>query len=207
MDWLFDNFGKLIPVIIAIIYMIGSAKSRSKDEEEVDPQAAERARKIQEEIRKKILERQRGAQPQVPTRERTPPKPVVSAPPLHEKTKRGDHWHPIQERNARDTVETPKHAQGGEAWQEDEWGGFNSPASIYKQQEQEIEEKMRKARELRERISSVVRDRPKAPVATRQGAMDSESLRSLIKSDLNDRNAIRKAIILKEVLDTPIGLR
>ena len=207
MDWLFDNFGKLIPVIIAILYMIGSAKSRSKDEEEVDPQAAERARKIQEEIRKKILERQRGSRPQVPTHERHPSKPVVSAPPLREKTARGDHWHPAQERNARDTVETPKRAQSVEDWQEDEWGGFNTPASIYKQQEQEIEEKMRKARELRERISSVGQTRPMTSAATRERAMGSGSLRSLIESDLNDRSAIRKAILLKEILDTPVGLR
>jgi|GEM_PF-661952 len=208
MDWIFENIGKFLPIIVAIIYMIGSAKSRSKNEEEVDPAAAERARKIQEEIRRKILERQRGAQPSGPSVESSSPKvPARPEPALHEKTERGDHWHPVQERNARDVVEQPKSEQD-DGWEVDDWGGFNQPASIYQDQEREIQEKLRKARELREQFATSGKERPAAAfLASRPRATSSGSLRSIVQGELKDRAAVRRAIILKEVLDTPVGLR
>ena len=58
--WFLDNLDKLVPIIIAVLYFIGASRAKSKGEEEgPSPDASERARKIQEEIRRKILERPR----------------------------------------------------------------------------------------------------------------------------------------------------
>src|SRR5690606_9128153 len=67
MDWIFENLGKIITALITIVYVLGSLRGSAKDEEkeeQQDPEALARARRIQEEIRRKILERQRGAAPQ-----------------------------------------------------------------------------------------------------------------------------------------------
>ena len=83
--WFLENLEKLVPIIIALLYFLGMsrAKKREGQEEGPDPQAEERARKIQEEIRRKILERQQRGKA-APKRE-TSPEPTVNVPeqPLH----------------------------------------------------------------------------------------------------------------------------
>src|SRR5690606_29747151 len=75
MDWLFDNLGKIITALITIVYVLGSLRGSAKEEEaeEQDPEAQARARRIQEEIRRKILERQRGSAPQAEPAEEPEP--------------------------------------------------------------------------------------------------------------------------------------
>ena len=56
--WFLDNLEKLVPIVIALLYFLGTSKAKKNAEAEgvPDPKADERARRIQEEIRRKILE-------------------------------------------------------------------------------------------------------------------------------------------------------
>ena len=67
MDWILENFAKLLPVLLAVLYFWLNAKRRRPEGEEAEEfdgsDEAERAGRIQEEIRRRILERQRGDSP------------------------------------------------------------------------------------------------------------------------------------------------
>ena len=67
MEWILENFAKLLPVLLAVLYFWLNSKKRRPDAEETEESdgsdEAERARRIQEEIRRRILERQSGDSP------------------------------------------------------------------------------------------------------------------------------------------------
>ena len=84
MNWILDNLEKLVPVVITILYFLGSSKTKKAEKQRraADPKAEERSAKIQEEIRRKILERQQEGQPVI--RSSPPEQPYVSEPVLEE---------------------------------------------------------------------------------------------------------------------------
>jgi len=196
MDWLFDNLGKLAPLVIFLLYMISSMKRGGKEEEAPDPEAVERARKIQEEIRRKILERQRsGAEPtgrpppqpepveetiffdQEPEPLRTPPPLRPSPPPLH------------QEPEPEPSV----------------------AVDPYVQKRREVEAQMEEAKRMKEAALRKAKSISKGktggggpavyePIATGE-------IRDRLKIGLADQDSLKTAILLKEVLDTPVGMR
>ena len=65
MDWLLDNFGKLLPIVLMVLYFLLN-KGKKNAEEEGDgvgaegSEEADRVKRIQDEIRRRILERQQG---------------------------------------------------------------------------------------------------------------------------------------------------
>ena len=73
--WFLDNLDKLVPIIIAVLYFMGASRAKSKGDEQEgsSPDVSERARKIQEDIRRKILERQGGGRAPSPEVTRTNP--------------------------------------------------------------------------------------------------------------------------------------
>ncbi|MBL4576584.1 MAG: hypothetical protein JKY51_10915, partial [Opitutaceae bacterium] len=75
MDWIFDNVEKFFPLLIFIAYAFSAWRKRSRKEDEdpaEGPETAERVRRIQEEIRRKIVARQQGKSSPV----ETPPHPL-----------------------------------------------------------------------------------------------------------------------------------
>ncbi len=194
MDGIIDFVVKLLPIIIAVLYFLGSVKGRGKVEEaEDDPEAAERARKIQEEIRRKILERQQKSQPS------SRPASQPESPTLRE-TQPAPELRPAEPKSARQTVPSPRPPVRLESVE-----STSSAADIYEQQRRKIEAELEKSRELRRQAGT-----PASTKASNSPVFYGDltaSFNSRLREDLRDPNSIRKAILLKEILDTPVGLR
>lgn len=212
MDWLFENLGKVITAIVTIVYVLGSLRGSGKqeaEEEEKDPEALARARRIQEEIRRKILERQRGAAPESEQPQPEPygegpfadlfPPPAVEVPsrPLGDDAP----WRPVRP----EPIPLPERPILHYSPEDNEESGEDP----FEEQRRQIEEQLRKARDLRDRVRVGKREASAADYAHayRKGATDPTQLRQKVQRDLSDVASLRAAFVLKEILDKPVGLR
>lgn len=186
MDWLFDNLGKLAPVVIFIIYMISSLKKKGGEEEEAfDPEAAERARRIQEEIRRKILERQRAGSPATgrPPVERPvyreEPEVVYRAP------------EPVRrEAPVRSVEPTP-------------WVDLDSDSSSDRYDE--LQKQLAAAEKLRDStMSKAAAFGSRVPVL---GSRPQSDLQRSLRAGLASPDSLKTSVLLMEVLGKPVGLR
>ncbi|MDG2256548.1 MAG: hypothetical protein P8L49_16520 [Opitutaceae bacterium] len=197
MNWILDNLEKLVPVVITILYFVGSSKAKKVEDgrRAADPGAEDRSRRIQEDIRRKILERQQEGKPIV--RIEPPEEPFVRQPEFEESDdpfepefdeRRGEQMLYVEEE-----VSTPAPMSSG-------------PDVLFERQRQQIEEQMQKARDLRNRLPAM--HGKLAPTSSRgNGLKGIGDLRMNIRKDLKDANSIRRAIVLKELLDAPLALR
>ncbi len=197
--WFLDNLEKLVPIVIALLYFLGTSKAKKSAEAEgvPDPKADERARKIQEEIRRKILERQqrgnvpieRQAHPELPTLEDAQP-----LPPNFERSYREEaevEVFPGLESN----VPPPEPRQ-------------TNPLDFYEEQRKEIEEQVRKTREFAERARLADVGTAYARPMSKEARSDMDRMRyAKLWDDLDDPESLRRAIVLKEILDVPVALR
>ena len=195
--WFLDNLDKLVPIIIAVLYFIGASRAKSKGDaqEGPSPDVSERARKIQEDIRRKILKRQGGGR--VPSPEATPPEREPFFEPAIEPDPSTVPPRPSQE---------PVFERKAESFAEPEPFIFDAP-DPYEEERRKIEEKLKQARELAKKAEIAGK---KASVKNRSKDLDrrfASSSKNSILDGLDDTTSIRRAIVLKEVLDTPVGLR
>lgn len=197
MNWILDNLEKLVPVVITILYFLGSSKTKKAEQarRKADPDAEVRSRNIQEEIRRKILERQQEGKPVV--RSSAPEQPYVSEPAFEEGY---DPFEPEFDRGREELVRFP----------DEEIPLSERVASVsvdlLEKQRRQIEEQMQKARDLRKQLPAMNGSRS----STSSGGSHIRGigeLRTGLRDDLKNTNSIRRAIILKEILDTPIALR
>lgn len=195
--WFLDNLDKLVPIIIAVLYFIGASRAKNKGEEQEgpSPDASERARKIQEEIRRKVLERQgkgRAPSPEAAPRE---PEPVFE--PVFEPDPSPVPPRPFQE---------PVSERKAESFPEPEPLTFDAP-DPYEEERRKIEEKLKQARELAKKAEVAGK---KASGKNRSKDLERRFVsrtKNPIMDGLDDTTSIRRAIVLKEILDTPVGLR
>ena len=201
--WILDNLDKLVPFVIAILYFIGTAKAKKMQEErsEPDPEASDRARKIQEEIRRKILERQQQGRPNAPAAQ--PEQPTIffedeaeEPPPV---------LHPTQSRSAREVAEVDSRSEPAREVWEDPTDVWEDP---FEEQRRQIEEQLQKARELQSKVP----DKKAVPAKEKwypsvSRSRRPEELREAIREDLRDGLSVQRAIALKEILDRPVALR
>lgn len=210
MDWLFDNLGKLAPLALFVFYLLSALKGNKREEEEDDPQAAERARKIQEEIRRKILERQ-----QQNSGRKSEPVFEEEEPEVHSRQSEERGYNPFAPERPAEEREVyhrpiypdrpkPKPARKAEPEFVFEEPVFEQVEDEYERQKREIEEKMRKARELRKKAELSAK---KSIRRTSSPSMSGSKLRKEILVGLQGPTSLKKAVVLKEVLDTPVGLR
>jgi hypothetical protein len=197
MDWIFDNLQLIIVIGGAVAYWLNQRK-REKEGQEADydgdgvPEArgpvapnadaleeAERTRRIQEEIRRKILERRGG----------TPPPVAVPAP-------------------AAEYREEPE-------WLEE--GPRPRPAPVAPPpledavlaRQRALQEQLQALEERRAAARAKSTGFPPAPSANRPArlpGMPSTDLPELVAS-LRNPAAVRRAILLREVLGPPVSLR
>jgi hypothetical protein len=200
MEWILENFGKLIPILLAVLYFWLSSKKRRPDEEEAEESdgsdEAERARRIQEEIRRRILERQRGDSSG----------PHVEPPVLVEES-----LHQTQNRQVRRAEHGDLHEMAH--------GGFEVPDPDEEQREvlerqAQLVERLEEARRLGEaRKASGMRAKAKTGSTGRRGVKPPSvewavnPLRVALLRDLRGRTGLKRAILLREVLGEPVGLR
>lgn len=213
----------LVPLIFAAIYFFGNMLSSKSDEEgpsprgrsaPMDEETAERQRRIQDEIRRKIMERRQAA-----TGESAPtPQPAQQGKALRERRKavaqRLEKRRTIHEQH-KETHEAAPHlaptheietdkAPGGFSWDESD----NAYEQNIQAQLRQIEETKRRAAALRRQTkspegaispSSVGRE----PRRASRGGLLSGSVRDVLRNP----SAARAAFIYGEVLGKPISLR
>jgi len=192
MDWLFENLGKLAPVVIFLLYAISSLRGRKETEEEQDPKVLERTRRIQEEIRRKIQERRQGgagesARPEARSFEPTAPEPELVFEPQ--------------------PFEAPVSVPDREV--EAELLADQAAQETFSERQRQIEAEIEEARVAKE--AALVRAK-----AVRRGAADAASAVSPVKRDgvreellrgLDSPKSLKASILIREVLGKPMGLR
>ena len=192
MDWVLDHFRLIVIVGGAIAYWLNQRRKAKEDEETArtmlakppQPAAAdegERTRRVQEEIRRKILERTGGATK--PTATLPPPIPVASPLSRPEPPKVDAYVEPSAE--------------------EQEQTIAADQAMLLRQQQ--LAAKLQELQQQRRE-----HDRPAEVFAEKTALAMSAVGTSVLGSPLADlRNPVlvRRAIILREVLGTPVGLR
>ncbi len=185
MDWIFQNIETFFPIIILLLYALSAWRKRSPNEEEEspeDPQEAERVRRIQEEIRRKIIARQQGKSLPAEVEPRSvegkqapvpPPMPPVVPTEVHRPTlvseDRSSRLEKMEERL--------KKAQAARA-------------------------ETARALEVSQRKSKIEHRREKAPEKKETNG----SLRSLLQNDLRQNSGLKRAFLLKEILGPPLGM-
>lgn len=205
MDWILANFKLFVALVVFAIWIaksIGGAKKRAGQESAPplptsaeDPGEAERTRQIQEEIRRRILARQRGdvvgpTPPPIPIHRPTPAVVVV------------------------EDRETEDAAYGGE--------GPNVPmptAAAHQRADNAQQAILEQQRLLAEQLHALRAARaagasvsPLSPLALPAGAratISSHELdcrRTLVR-DLRHTASVRRAVLLKEILGPPLALQ
>lgn len=225
MDWIFDNFQVLIAVAGAIAYWLNQRRReragdsadydgdgipetpptvRRLDPNEPDPVEVQRTREIQEEIRRKILERRAGG---TPADDAPPPLPVPSA------SSRMPESAPLGEspRAPRPVAPEPVGEllrrmldPDAEARAEEERKSRERQLAL-QEQLREMEEQGRRERAKLARLTSTLQS---SLTADRGDGMSGERSREgSLGEVLQDPRGLRRAVLLREVLGAPVGLR
>lgn len=187
MDWIFDHMQLVIAVAAAFAYWMNARKQKQADEDEPAEAPlrdesgeaaaeAERARRIREEIRRKIMDRADGRAPSAPESS-PPPPPVIRRVEVEPATLKPE---PVRQ-PAVDTEMLERQRRLQEQWQE-----------------------AVRAKQSALNTGGAVGPKRIAPAsATATAALSGRGLRG----DLRDRASVRRAVVLREVLGPPVGLR
>jgi hypothetical protein len=200
MKWVLDNLWTLLIIAGVLAQLLQSIRSRKQEGEQGgpdeapprefesdDPELAERTRRIREEIQRKIAERRRGGAPidqEAPPWE-TEPAGYGEEPPVVREV--------VLERPAPPPV-MPAYGSRMET---------QRAAEILEQQAA-LAERLQQAQEMKAAAQrrAAFEARSVVPaVRARQAA------RSALSEDLRSPEALRRAVILREVLGPPVGLR
>ena len=183
MKWALENLQILFLVAIAVVGILQWIKRTSEGTGSpppipVDLEEEARTRRIQEEIRRRIMERRGLAPAAPPAPETTPqPTPFPAAPPMIEEVR------PLR-------VEPPPVIAA-------EAPAVQSLAAELKRQ-QELSERVRE-------LETARRARATVAAESAQAALNAPANRSL--RDLRSHSGLRRAILLREILGPPVGLR
>jgi hypothetical protein len=203
MDWLLNHLFIVVFVAIAVGNLLKQAKKAGAQPRppqpapgSVDPDTAERTRRVQEEIRRKIAERA-GRLPASPLP--LSPSPAAgssSAPPARN----------IFQELARQMAEAKKRAEMQSRAQ--------AATEAQAQQRMEDEQKSRERAEAQHllEVQRTPQSQPQAVVAA--GAYRATDLkttgvsaRDRLLADLREADSLRRAFVLREILGEPVGLR
>lgn len=197
MDWIFDHFQLVVGIIIVVGYLfrgvLGARVAGGEEREDprgtttADTDEAERTRQIQEEIRRRILARQRGETPSPADTVRLDP---VSRP------------RPV----ARSVVTPPPIRQTVRAVV-DPLSDAASQAILDRQRH--LEEQMKALRRSHEAGSEGARQAPSrswAQKSERKRSATSATMFGELKADLYLKGPLRRAFLLREILGQPLGL-
>lgn len=182
MDWVMNHFDALFLIAIVLLAFVQKfMRARGTGDRQspaADSEQAERTRRIQEEIRRRILERRGLAGEPVAEADRSDVEPVTPAPPIMEASRRLP-----EEPVGGESRETP--AVAGNATELERqrrmlqrWEGMNQTAGV------EVE------------ASAILIEA--APVQREEFGL---------RAELRNRDGLRRAVILREILGPPLGLR
>ncbi|HWA10396.1 MAG TPA: hypothetical protein VG838_13160 [Opitutaceae bacterium] len=202
MNWILSHLQIVVVAAVMLTYWINAARARARrgtsapapalDESHSGAEDPERTRRIQEEIRRKIAERRGTVPPAVPSAPAAPP----PAPPL--------------------VAPRPVATPGGVLREKLEARLAQARARERAERERRRQEQEARARALAAEKLSAQRqaltaslaareERPVAPVS--DGNYSSPSPRRTWLDELREPDRVRRAVILREVLGPPVGLR
>lgn len=209
MEWLFDNLKLVIFVIVIVVYAFKAMRNKAEGEGtgdqgrptrrtldgEEDAAEADRTRQIQEEIRRRILARQRGEDPAGGGAPQPPVIVVESAPPPL----------PVPTRPPPVPVEAPDPYAAEEHRSAQTQEAAHETAVLDAQRA--LEEQLRQVRLMREQAMAGVPRLAPAVAAATTSSRRAGSVRRALREDLAGRGALRRAIVLREVLGEPVAMR
>jgi len=203
MDWLFDNLRVVILVIVIAVWVLkavagnkgrGDVRTGSGPATE-DPAEAERTRQIQEEIRRRILARQRGEVAPAGPASTPPPLPVFPA-----ARREDDEDNDPNYAGEGPHVPMPTAAAHRQA---------DAAQAAILEQQRLLADQLHALRMARAAGGSItpaspiqLSERAAARIATHERSCRRELLR-----DLQSPTSIRRAILLKEILGAPLALQ
>jgi hypothetical protein len=203
-----DNlFEYIVPIIFAAIYFIGNMLSKKSDDDSApsdtprrgaaeDPDAVERQRRIQEEIRRKIMERRRATESG--NASETAPRQESSADAnLRERRavaeQRRQQSHP-ESSIPNSSSRIPHPVAQANAF------GDDMQAKL-----EQIEATKRRAEKLKKQAAASQRTNPAQNAGRSGNAKRARPIRGSVRSSLRDPVAARAAFIYGEVLGTPVS--
>lgn len=197
-----DNiFEIIIPIVVAAIYFFGNMFSKGSSDGDStpshpsgqDPDVAERQRQIQEEIRRKIMER----------RQRTEGSSTAPTPPILQR--RSVEAGPVQESQTPPPVpRTAPANEGGFSW------GASDDAyeSNMQAQLKRIEATERQAEKLQSQAAaSTSKEKQEWGRAEKRRRHSSVPSFGSVRSSLKSSHAVRRAFIYGEVLGRPVSMQ
>ncbi len=211
MNWILEHLQIIIGVAAALAYWLNQRRGNAEQEEEepkprtvAEAEEAERTRRIQEEIRRKIAERRAGGPVELPPLVR----PESEAPPQLERP-----FAPVD----------PFGGPGGRVQRKlEEMAAQRERARVEAEQSEAMERQRRLAEEMRalenerreaqQRAEQLAAQRRAREAAERAGREPSAPLDPAVASaslhaSLRTPAALRRAIVLREVLGPPVSLR
>jgi hypothetical protein len=200
MDWLTEHFDVLLPVALVLLFLFQRFFVREEGEGgplPSDSETEDEARRIQEEIRRKIIARQQGR-----TLEEEQP-PAYEEPQVRPATFPRRQEQPPPFAGARPSPAPPPPRPQPVRQAEPVASGRDIQAELRIQRE-----RLREAREAKEdalrRTASRGTPRTRRAVPVRSETGD---LRGQLLADLATGDSMKKAFLLKEIVDRPVGLR
>ena len=189
MDWVLDHLQVLFVIAVAAVAVLQKLKQAARtgqtagEPPAVDLLQAERTRRIQEEIRRRIMERRGLAPPPLKPESLEEPPPLPAPPPLVEEV--------------RPYAVPPSLEQTTE-----ESRAASDPALEFERQQQMLQQfHDLEAREARERALSA------AGAGAAASASGAPRPANRIVADLRAPASLRRAVVLREILGPPVGLR
>ena len=219
LDWILENLGLVIVLTITALSFLrgmfragqtdesGPVAPRSRMEGEEDPEAAERTRRVQEEIRRKIAERQ-GRMVAVEER-REPATARAEPPPLLPPSR----VPPVDPFGGSMRKILRKIEEAAEQRRESLPESFEPVESAALRRQRELEEQLRAAEaqraEARRRAQEIMGKDIGAPGSQKRawGSTNVRTAGASVREELKDPGALRRAFVLREVLGPPVGLR
>lgn len=207
MKWIIENFQIVVAIVATLVYFLTRA-GRSGDEaerrravppDEAEREQAERTRRVQEEIRRKIAER-RAATEEVIVVENEPAPPPLATP---------SNPPPLNPLSGPLRRAVREFEQAAERWREPE------PDTAAQTRAAELQRQARLAEELRalheQRAIEARRTAQRAAASLADSMRGAVSLtgggRRAWVGRLRDPREVRRAIVLREILGPPVGLR
>ena len=188
MEWIFDHLQILIAAGAAVAYWLNQRQQANAGEESQEeslqrenPEAmeeAERARRIREEIRRKIAERAGGERMRQPTLQE-------AAPPLYRR------------------AEVPAQPKLEPVYEEQVWnqgsGYLVDESAAVLERQRKLQKQLEALKQPKQQLK--MKSEPVKPVAATSLLIGS------LRHDLRKPSSLRRAIVLREVLDRPVALR
>lgn len=204
MKWIFENFQIVVAVVAAVVYFLTRGKRAEDDPDgpvppqmaDAERERAERTRRIQEEIRRKIVERRGGTGEDMTQETSVPAEPPVMRP---AEVRPVDPFGGPMRRVVREIEEGLERRRQGEV------------DSAAQARAAEIERQTRLGEQLRAlQVQREAEERKAAEITAmriRQAAAMLPAKATASRPWLKEPSELRRAIVMREVLGPPVALR